>query len=74
VNNISEADLLVYLCKNKSQAKGNDGIWYFEKYISQSDKKIYFVKYKSQADIKICYVKLYSLAGWTKKDKKVFLK
>ena len=52
-----------------SQAKGNDGLWYFAKYKSEADKKIYFVDYQSQSDLKIFFVKYKSQAGWRNKGK-----
>ena len=48
----------------QSQSKGNEGLWYFVKYPSQSDKKIYFVDYPSQSDLKIHFVKYKSQSGW----------
>ena len=57
----------------ESQAKGNEGLWYFVKYQSQSDKKIYFVDYESQSDLKIYFVKYKSQAGWKNKSKKFLL-
>jgi hypothetical protein len=47
-------DLCVYVTKNKSEAKGSDGIWYFDN--SFPDKKVQFVK--SFSDLKIEYVKV----------------
>ena len=57
----------------KSQAKGNDGLWYFVDYSSQSDKKIYFVDYVSQSDLKIYFVRYKSQAGWKNNSKKALL-
>ena len=57
----------------KSQAKGNEGLWYFVDYASQSDKKIYFVDYSSQSDLKIYFVKYKSQAGWKNNSKKALL-
>ena len=57
----------------KSQAKGNEGLWYFVDYKSQADFNIYFVDYKSQADLKIFFVDYKSQAGWQSKEKKHLL-
>ena len=56
-----------------SQSKGNEGLWYFVKYSSQSDKKIYFVEYESQSDLKIYFVKYKSQIGWRNNSKKHLL-
>ena len=56
-----------------SQADGNEGLWYFVEYESQSDKKIFFVKYKSQSDLKIFFVKYKSQSGWKNNSKKHLL-
>ena len=60
----SQADLKVYKVDYKSQARGNEGLWYFVDYQSQSDKNIFFVNYKSQSDLNIFFVKYKSKAGW----------
>ncbi|MDC0571063.1 DUF6150 family protein, partial [Flavobacteriaceae bacterium] len=39
----SQADLCVYKVDYESQTKGNQGLWYFVDYKSQSDKTIFFV-------------------------------
>ena len=52
------------------EAKGNDGLWYFVDYKSQSDKTIYFVDYQSQADVLVYFVEYKSQAGWRKNPKK----
>lgn len=51
-----------------SQAKGNEGLWYFVEYESQSDNTIFFVKYKNQADLLIHFVEYKSQAGWKNKS------
>lgn len=61
-------DLFVYVTKSKSEAKGNDAIWYFEK-SSLIDIKIKFVK--SFPDLKIQYVNSKSKAGWKNKSHKL---
>ena len=70
---MSQADLKVYKVDYKSQAKGNNGLWYFVDYKSQADKKIYFVDYKSQADLKVYFVKYNSMSGWLNNKKKHLL-
>lgn len=76
VNYQSEADVKVFVVDyesecdlNASNARGNEGHWYFEDYASQADKKIYFVKYASDADLKIFFVDYRSQAGWRNKSK-----
>jgi len=64
---------LVYKVEYKSQAKGNDGLWFFEDYKSQADKKIYFTEYKSNSDLTIFFVDYKSQAGWQDKSKKYLL-
>ena len=66
----SQADLKVYKVDYQSQVKGNEGLWYFVDYKSQSDKTIHFVKYESQADVKVFFVKYQSQAGWRNSSKK----
>ena len=70
---MSQADLKVYKVDYKSQAKGNNGLWYFVDYKSQADKKIYFVDYKSQADLKVYFVEYKSMSGWINNKKKHLL-
>lgn len=60
-------DLLVYVTKNKSEAKGSDAIWYYD--TSFVEKKIKFVK--SFPDLKIQYVNSKSNAGWRNKTHKL---
>ena len=69
----SQSDLKVFKVDHQSQAKGNKGLWYFVKYLSQSNKKIYFVKYASQSDLKIFFVKYKSQSGWRNNSKKYLL-
>ena len=64
---------MVYKVDYKSEAKGNDGLWYFVEYESQADKKIFFVDYESEADLKIYFVKYKSQAGWNNPVKKYLL-
>ena len=66
----SDADLVVYETKYKSEATDNSGVWYFCKYKSDADRKIYFCDYKSDADIVIYFSKYKSDAGWKKNEKK----
>lgn len=70
---MSQADLNVFKVEYSSQAKANEGLWYFVKYKSQSDKKIFFVDYESESDLKIFFVKYKSQAGWKNKSKKHLL-
>ena len=65
----SQADLLVFKVDYASQAKGNEGLWFFVGYASQADKKIFFVDYASQADLKIHFVAYASQVGWAEKSK-----
>ena len=65
----SQADLCVYKVNYESQTIGNQGLWYFVDYKSQSDKTIFFVDYKSQADLLIFFVDYQSQAKWNKKSK-----
>ena len=69
----SQADLLVYKVDYKSQAKGNNGLWFFVENKSYADVKVFFVDYKSQADLKIFFVDYKSQAGWNKKEQKHLL-
>ena len=69
----SQADLLIYKVDYKSQAKGNEGLWFFVEYKSQADIKVFFVDYKSQADLKVFFVDYKSQAGWVSKEKKHLL-
>ena len=59
----SEADLVVYRCDYRSDANGNDGLWYFVK------KRIDFVNYRSEADVVIYFTSYRSEAGWRDKSK-----
>jgi hypothetical protein len=60
-------DLLVYVTKNKTEAKGSDFIWYFD--ASFADRKVKFVS--SFPDLKIQYVSSKSQAGWKNKTHKL---
>jgi hypothetical protein len=62
----SDADLCVFVAKYKSDAKGKDGVWFFEKNKSSSTVTIKQVKYKTDAHLKIYYVNYKSEAGWRK--------
>ena len=66
-----DADLVVYVADYKSEARGKDEIWYFEKYKSSADAVICIVDYKSEADLKIYYARYKSEAGWRKSNKYV---
>ena len=69
----SQSDLKVYKVSYPSQAINNEGLWYFVKYESQSDKIIHFVDYASHADLKIFFVKYKSQSGWNNTQKKHLL-
>lgn len=56
-------DIYVYITEKKYEAKGKDGIWYFEKY--NEDSKIKFVD--NNADLEIEYVDKKHKAGWKNK-------
>ncbi len=59
-----DPDLLVYVTKYKSDARGKDEIWFFD---SSSDAvKIKFVN--NSPDLKIQYVNSKSNAGWKNKS------
>ncbi|HQW30942.1 MAG TPA: DUF6150 family protein [Flavobacteriales bacterium] len=60
-------DLLVFVTKNKSEAKGSDAIWFFD--TSFPDKKIKFVT--SFPDLKVQYVNSKSQSGWRNKAHKL---
>lgn len=60
-------DLLVYVTRSKSEAKGKDAIWYFD--TSFEDRKIKFVT--NFPDIKVQYVDTKSQAGWKNKTHKL---
>ena len=66
----SDADLVVYETKYRSDVNGNTGVWYFCEYKSDADTKIFFCDYKSDADIVIYFSKYKSDAGWLKNEKK----
>ena len=66
----SEADLIVYKTEWKSEAKDNNGIWFFTKWKSEAKKTIYFTDWKSEADLIIYFTEYKSEAGWKKKSKK----
>jgi len=69
----SDADLVVYKCDYKSDASGNNGLWYFCQYKSDADKTIFFVDYKSDADLVIYFSTYKSDAGWKNNSKKSLL-
>lgn len=60
-------DLNVYVTKNKMEAKGSDGIWFFDN--SFPDKKVKFAN--SFPDLKIQYVNSKSAAGWKNRTHKL---
>lgn len=69
----SQSDLKVFKVDYESQVDGNEGLWYFVKYPSKSDKKIFFVDYESQSDLKVFFVAYESQSGWRDKSKKHLL-
>lgn len=68
-----QCDLKVFKVEYESQIKGNEGLWYFVEYPSQTDKKIFFVEYESQSDLNIFFVKYKSQSGWRNNSKKHLL-
>ena len=68
----SQADVIIYKTNYRSQAKGNKGIWFFTKYVSQSDKKVFFTQYRSLADVKVYFTTYRSQAKWVNLNKKHF--
>jgi hypothetical protein len=69
----SDADLVVYKCDYKSDAIGNNGLWYFTSYKSDAKFPIYFCSYKSDADLVIYFADYKSDAGWKNSSKKHLL-
>ena len=65
----SEADLVVYKCSSKSEASGNNGLWYFVSSKSDAKTTVYFVSSKSDSDIVIYYTSTKSEAGWQNRSK-----
>ena len=65
----SEADLVVYKCDSKSEASGNNGLWYFVSSSSEARKKVFVTSTKSEADIVIYYTRTKSEAGWQNRSK-----
>jgi hypothetical protein len=63
----SSPDLFVYITKSKSEAKGKDEIWFFDRLFV--DKEIKFVT--SFPDVKIQYVGNKREAGWKNKTHKL---
>ena len=66
----SQSDLKVYKVNSVSQARGNEGLWYFVDNKSQADKKIFFVDYASRSDLKLFFIKYKSRAGWRNRSRK----
>jgi ribonucleotide monophosphatase NagD (HAD superfamily) len=65
VDSQSQADLLVYVTKSETEAKGKDEIWCFVKHFPNC--KIRFVT--SNPDLKVLYVDRRSQAKWKKPHK-----
>ena len=65
----SEADLVVYQCSSKSEASGNQGLWYFVSSASDARKKVYITDTKSDADIVVYYTRTKSEACWQNRSK-----
>ena len=70
---VERSAIVIAISFLKSQAKGNEGLWFFVDYKSQADFKVFFVDYKSQADLKVFFVDYKSQAGWVSKEKKHLL-
>ncbi|MFM2226638.1 MAG: hypothetical protein RJA07_2840 [Bacteroidota bacterium] len=66
---VSDADLIVYQTKYKSEVGNNNGIWYFSQFGSDAHKKIFITPFSTDADLKIFYTKFSSKAGWQNKAK-----
>ena len=45
----------VYRTKNKAQAKGNSGYWYFTSNAAEAKKKVYITTNPAEADIKVYF-------------------
>jgi hypothetical protein len=69
VNFASDADLIVYQTKFKSEIGKNNGIWYFSEFGSDTKKHIFITPFASDANFKIYYTKFASEAGWKNKSK-----
>lgn len=65
----SDADLIVFQTKFKSEVGNNNGVWYFSEFGSDVKKKIFITPFCSDADLKIFYTKFPSKAGWLNKAK-----
>lgn len=64
VNSLGQADLWVYVTKNKNEAKNKDAIWFFD---NSGKTKIKFVK--ASGDLKVYYVRSKNQAKWKKPHK-----
>lgn len=62
-------NLLVYVTRDKNEAKNCDEVWYRVNYSSEANIKIYFTKNKSEADIIVSYVSHKYEAGWRRANK-----
>jgi hypothetical protein len=67
-DDITGADLVVYVSEMKREVQGKDAVWHFVKYKGQSDIKIYYVKYKSEANLVVFFTRWKSEAGWRKSN------
>ncbi|MDG1176247.1 MAG: DUF6150 family protein [Flavobacteriales bacterium] len=61
---------MVHKVKYSSQAKGNEGKWFFTDYKSDANKTIFFTKHQNEADLKIYFTEYASEAKWLKNSKK----
>lgn len=67
VSNHTQADLLVYRTKYKSQAKGNRGMWHITPHQTANAINVYVVPYRNQADFSIYYVNHPNESKWKTK-------
>ena len=71
--NKNDADLVVYQCSNVNEAIGNNGLWFFCQYKTQTKNIIGFVSSPDEAKLKIYYTTVKTEAGWLNENKKYLL-
>jgi hypothetical protein len=69
-NSKYDADLVVFKCASKYDAKDNKGLWFFVDSKYDSDKKLFFVDSKYDADLIIFFSDSKYDAEWKKSGKK----
>lgn len=57
------ADLNVYKTDWKSDARQQEGVWYFTQWRSEADFAVFFTEFKSEADFVIRFTEIKSDAG-----------